>query len=557
MSQSLSAVLDLLTYTGPNLAGGASFTTIKRQILEYASLNISFYSNETFDIKVYFSDDGTNFDVTTDFTYNPSTSNGSISTPCLGAWTQIKITNTSIFTTSSIRMYVYGSITNSVTTAVFQTGSGAPHVIVDSGDITIDNQGLSVVNPNPFQDSQLNFQNIYPQSRTTFTLNDPTDDILPFMKWAADDPTISYYATDINKIGLAGFNVSGAGDVGKIARFYSSCITPMIIDKNIIVDITCRFRDPSPNSNVYYSDEQVGMSPMQDNLVATWTGGFSIGKGAPVAWGSTYTKFRIGLGGSLYVTQNNFNIDTLDGNGPSGFTLDITKLNKYRITFNGGGTVQILFSVFNPSTQQYINFNKYTDDGTTISPSQVTGFGLTIDSVNQASSATPANAAGSDVASFATYIDSGSVIKPGYPISYGTTVSTATTETVIVVIDNSNVYKTKPRLIPAVLDEISLSSSSTTNSLTVRIYKNSIFTAIAPLDYINPSYSPLLYTPSATITASSGLLIAQYTLCPSSNITKDINGIIINPEENLVITGQLTGGSSSSATYCLRFSHYF
>lgn len=138
MSQSLSAVLEQLTYTGPNLSGGSSYTTIKRQILEYASLNISFYSDKFFDVDVFFSDDGNNFDVISSNQYDPNTSNGSISVPCLGAWTKIKITNTSVIATTSIRMYVYGSITNSVTTAVFQTGGATPHVIVDSGTLNID-----------------------------------------------------------------------------------------------------------------------------------------------------------------------------------------------------------------------------------------------------------------------------------------------------------------------------------------------------------------------------------------------------------------------------------
>jgi len=46
------------------------------------------------------------------------------------------------------------------------------------------------------------------------------------------------------------------------------------------------------------------------------------------------------------VTQSNFNIDTLDGNGPSGVTLDITKANIYLLDYQWLGAGTIRWGVF-------------------------------------------------------------------------------------------------------------------------------------------------------------------------------------------------------------------
>ena len=55
--------------------------------------------------------------------------------------------------------------------------------------------------------------------------------------------------------------------------------------------------------------------------------------------------------------QADFNIDTLDGNGPSGVTLDTTKLNVYQINFRWLGAGELRFAVENPINGDMIFFH--------------------------------------------------------------------------------------------------------------------------------------------------------------------------------------------------------
>lgn len=58
-----------------------------------------------------------------------------------------------------------------------------------------------------------------------------------------------------------------------------------------------------------------------------------------------------------WIHQADFNIDTLDGNGPSGVTLDTTKLNVYQINFRWLGAGELRFAVENPINGDMIFFH--------------------------------------------------------------------------------------------------------------------------------------------------------------------------------------------------------
>lgn len=66
--------------------------------------------------------------------------------------------------------------------------------------------------------------------------------------------------------------------------------------------------------------------------------------------------------------QSSFNIDTLDGNGPSGMTLDPTKLNVYQINFRWLGAGEMRFAIENPLNGDMIAFHHihYSNQNTTV-----------------------------------------------------------------------------------------------------------------------------------------------------------------------------------------------
>ncbi len=69
-----------------------------------------------------------------------------------------------------------------------------------------------------------------------------------------------------------------------------------------------------------------------------------------------------------WIYQANFNIDKLDGTGPSGMTIDPTKLNVYQINFRWLGAGELRFAIENPLNGNVIFFHHihYTNQNTDV-----------------------------------------------------------------------------------------------------------------------------------------------------------------------------------------------
>jgi len=73
---------------------------------------------------------------------------------------------------------------------------------------------------------------------------------------------------------------------------------------------------------------------------------------------ATYSSLQSGVAQTEYWTyQEDWNIDTLDGNGPSGAVLDTTKLNVYQINFCWLGAGELRFAIENPLNGDMIFFH--------------------------------------------------------------------------------------------------------------------------------------------------------------------------------------------------------
>ncbi len=72
-------------------------------------------------------------------------------------------------------------------------------------------------------------------------------------------------------------------------------------------------------------------------------------------------------GSDTIIPQSSFNIDKMDGTGASGYVIDPTKLNLYRITFGWLGSANITFQHFT-STQNWVIFHEIKIAGTIATP---------------------------------------------------------------------------------------------------------------------------------------------------------------------------------------------
>jgi hypothetical protein len=584
MSQSLSAVLEYLTYTGPAIVSGGSYTTVKRQILEYASLNISFISDQTFNITVLFSDNGDNFDITNSYTYDPLSSNGSYPTPCLGAWVKIRIENTGASTTSTLRMYVYGSITNSVTTAVFQLGPGTPHVIVDSGDINIANTPHVIVdnilNPTAISGDlsaaklqsipflQLNMMYIFSQALTDFTV-DPTNGIKPNFTWEATSTTIPSYRTNDGALSLAGFTTTSSADIGARARFRSISYVPAFSNKTLVATMTCKFYDPGSSIADLFAYTQAGFGLLNDSSTLNWYSGVSLGMGPPqIIFGSTYTKFNIILwvrSIPIIINQKDFNVDDLTGSGPSGMILVPSNYNTYKILYTNNGNTLMKFLVFNPSTGNFINFHNIFVANTSSSSYLSNGAQFIMENVNEYGGPYPAfNDASVSVTHASIDLLTGeNIYSQTYPISFYTSKSTGTSETFIAIVRNTETFQSVRTIIPVNLDEITVAVGPIgdiypdgTNIIT--IYKNCTYTGSPTYTTLNAYYSTLEYYTGGVFASviDTGPAIATYLCTDINAFIKKVEGIVLSPGENILITGRMIN-RNRTCNYALRFNHFF
>jgi hypothetical protein len=72
----------------------------------------------------------------------------------------------------------------------------------------------------------------------------------------------------------------------------------------------------------------------------------------------TFTTLQAGLTGTdNWTYQSSFNVDTLDGNGPSGWTIDPTKINVFQIDFRWLGTGIIRYAVEDAASGNMIMFH--------------------------------------------------------------------------------------------------------------------------------------------------------------------------------------------------------
>lgn len=103
-----------------------------------------------------------------------------------------------------------------------------------------------------------------------------------------------------------------------------------------------------------------------NNSVGVNAGSFSITSTGTLA--ATYSVSQTGVAHTdNWTYQANFNLDKLDGTGPSGMTIDPSKLNVYQIDFRWLGVGVIAYAIENQADGKMIHFHKehYTNQNTT------------------------------------------------------------------------------------------------------------------------------------------------------------------------------------------------
>jgi len=275
------------------------------------------------------------------------------------------------------------------------------------------------------------------------------------------------------------------------------------------------------------------------------TGSFSISSTGTLA--ATYTELQSGTAPNDYWTyQSNFNLDKLDGTGPSGVTIDFTFLNVFQIDFRWLGAGRIRYSIEDPTTGNMIPFHieHYSNQNTQPSianPSMRVGYAV----VNAA----PGLGTGVDVqvkgASMMGAIE-GQIIRNNTTKAIQTvasaTLSSGTEHHVLSLKNNRFNPQGKPSVVnqrEIIITSLSVAAVGTgtaSDPIEILLYKNADLSTNREYTVLDSStdYSETI----ATITAGqTEKIVGAFSVSPESNIVIDLQAlrIILAPLDVLSI----------------------
>ncbi len=215
-----------------------------------------------------------------------------------------------------------------------------------------------------------------------------------------------------------------------------------------------------------------------------------------------------------WYAQSAWNVDTFDGNGPSGITLDTSKGNVYRIQYQGIEYGNIYFSIENPITGKYVQVHSinYANSHTTPSLSlPYLPLGM------QLSNGPTTTNVKVNIASHSGFLQgSNELIGTRYCCETSKTISGGT-ETPIISILNGLTFQNKKNRIEIYPDYVSFATDGTKN-VKFRTYVNATLTGAT---YINSpdAYSVVTYDTNSSALAAAGRLYLCFNVTKSGSET--------------------------------------
>ena len=248
---------------------------------------------------------------------------------------------------------------------------------------------------------------------------------------------------------------------------------------------------------------------------------------------------RRASGTNNITTQANFNVDKLDGTGPSTMTLDPTKGNVYQISYQWLGFGQITFSVEDPLGGRFTVFHaiRYANANTTTSITQST-LPFKIESNNT----TNATAIVVKVPSLAAFIQ-GTPGTESFLIHGASNSKTLTTEVAVLTIRNNTTYAGVPNFI--LVSPLNISAASDgAKSVLFNLYKNATLGGVPSFVDYNANTSVMSIDKAGT-TVTGGILLSSIALNKSSNLIYPIanSGFKLHPGDTLTVSAVSAGSN--------------
>ena len=251
----------------------------------------------------------------------------------------------------------------------------------------------------------------------------------------------------------------------------------------------------------------------------------------------------------MAVAQSSFSEDPLDGTGPSGMTIDITKLNVFEIRFQYLGAGEIDFLVENPSTGLFFIFHKIEYSNAYTTPSVYNpNIHATLWVNNKATTSNIILKS----ASYAYFIEGKNNLQQIQQPEFSSGKrgkGTVTTEVALFTIRNKASYASKSNFIDIKIlyFSIGVEASSANNLASFRIVRNATLGGSPSYSDINTSDS-VMDIDTAGTTVTGGKEILQVELAGKNDRALELIealNIIINPGETVTVAVS----SENSATF--------
>ena len=333
--------------------------------------------------------------------------------------------------------------------------------------------------------------------------------------------------------------VTHSGDIAVISSSTTSNGSAQIESVDTVEYVTGQegfafFTASFVNGGVANSLQHVGLFDDDDGYYLGFGGTGVDGTDAIIGYkkGGTQTNIK----------QNNWNVDHLDGTGPSDLTVDFTQMNVFKISFGWLGVAPVTWEIMGPDGT-FHTFHKRDQTGETTGPHSSNPTFPVCMRVTKTSGS-------EDIIIHTASWNAGTVGLPAesafryFPAHQDATV---TTEAVVLNIENQSTFQSKTNRVTTELVYLDIATDGT-KTAEISVYKNLSISG-ASWSNVDATNSVSRTDTAGTVTPAAANLELEFALAKVDSKTVDLRGygLVLHPGETWTITAS---SASSSDVHC-------
>ena len=272
---------------------------------------------------------------------------------------------------------------------------------------------------------------------------------------------------------------------------------------------------------------------------------------------TSFTQFKAGaVANATFVSQSAWNIDTMDGNGPSRFSLDTAKGNVYQVGFQYLGFGNARFAIEDPQTGQFQACHMIENANSRLTPVLKDPHVSGIWTVQNVGSTIGTHMTGTSGAIFCE----GEVarnIGPAFSAAGAKITVDDVPELPILSVRSNRVFNNDVGYSEIDISTLSVTvvapSSAGSKYMTIKVYKNLRLSGPVNWTYVNEVQSAAAYDTGATgFTSNQNTLVATYVVAFQSTINIDLKGdnFFLSVGESLTVTAQAGDNTDADVVAC-------